>query len=116
MGETKGKLVRFNPNSSSGQIGILLISAKTSRYKIKHQFYFKTKYYTYRGSSCKRSYGSKTMKLRKCPYEIDSSVSAFKNLIMAIAFSSLAGSPALFSDANISLFLRVPDLVKQREV
>uniref|UniRef100_A0A2P2M3Y4 Uncharacterized protein n=1 Tax=Rhizophora mucronata TaxID=61149 RepID=A0A2P2M3Y4_RHIMU len=33
-----------------------------------------------------------------------------------MALSSFAGSPAFLSDASISLFCRVPDLLKQREV
>lgn len=71
---------------------------------------------SYRGSSCSRSEGSKSIKFRKCPYEIDSSVSAFRNRIIATALSSFAGSPAFFSDANISLFCSVPDLLKHKEV
>lgn len=77
---------------------------------------FQIKNPTYRGSSCSRSEGRRSIKFRKCPYEIDSSVSAFKNRIIATALSSLAGSPAFSSDANISLFCKVPDLLRHREV
>ena len=71
---------------------------------------------TYRGSSSRRSEGSRSMKLRKWPYEIDPSESELRYRSMAEALSSLAGRPALLKEVKIWFLWSVPDLLKHNVV